>query len=146
MSWASTQSVTWDTGAYASSASLPFVVATYTLMVGCISLVWRFSYWQTQIYDANSEPTTVPSAGYLGSYSNLQFGIYTPQPYTPLNDFKCATCSGAMSIHEKQALTVLLGTCFVTVLSFTWFASGFGVFWCTGRMFEERFTNLHDEL
>lgn len=81
-----------------------------------------------QVYDANSDPTTVPSAGYLGAFSNLQFGIYTPQPYVALNEFRCATCSGAMSMHEKQALSVLIGTCIVTVLSFTWFAAGFGAF------------------
>lgn len=78
----------------------------------------------SQIYDANKDPTAIPSAGYLGAFSNLQFGVYTPQPYTPLNDFRCATCNGAISLHEKQALSVLLGTCAITVLSFTWFASG----------------------
>jgi len=50
------------------------------------------------------------------------------QPYTPLNEFRCATCSGALSIHERQALGVLMVTGVVTFLSFTWFANGFGVF------------------
>ncbi|KAJ9656751.1 hypothetical protein H2198_004755 [Neophaeococcomyces mojaviensis] len=113
MSFEPTQAVTWDTGEFTKTTDLPFVIATYTLM----------------IYDANSNPTAVPSAGYLGAFSNLQFGVYTPQPYTPLNDFRCATCSsGAMSLHEKQALSVILGTCAITILSFTWFASGFGLF------------------
>jgi hypothetical protein len=50
------------------------------------------------------------------------------QPYTPLNEFKCATCNGALSAHEKQALGVILMTATITVMSFTWFANGFGVF------------------
>ncbi|KAK5097033.1 hypothetical protein LTS08_007053 [Lithohypha guttulata] len=108
-SWQETQAVTWDTNEFTQTTDLPFVVATYTLM----------------IYDAAKEPTAVASAGALGGFSNLQFGVYTPQPYTPLNEFKCATCSsGAISLHEKQALSILLGTCTITVLSFTWFASG----------------------
>lgn len=83
-----------------------------------------------QVYDANSEPTAIPSAGYLGGFNNFQFGVYTPQPYTPLNEFRCATCNtnAAVSVHEKQALAVLLGTCTVTVLSFTWFAGVVGLF------------------
>ncbi|KAK5091918.1 hypothetical protein LTR70_003015 [Exophiala xenobiotica] len=103
-----TQEVVWDTNEFTKTTDLPFVVATYTLM----------------IYDAASEPTDVAKAGYLGAFSNLQFGVYTPQAYVPLNEFRCSTCSSAMSLHEKQALTVLLGTCTITILSFTWFASG----------------------
>jgi hypothetical protein len=50
------------------------------------------------------------------------------QAYTPLNEFRCATCSGALSIHEKQALGVILTASAITVMSFAWFANGFGVF------------------
>jgi len=33
MTFAPTQSVTWDTGEFTQTSDLPFVVATYTLMV-----------------------------------------------------------------------------------------------------------------
>jgi len=107
-----TGAFTWDTGAMQASATQPFVVATYTLV----------------IHDAAVDVTAAASAGYLAPFSNYQFGMYTAQPYTPLNEFKCATCSGALSMHEKQAFGVLLGTCLITILSFTFFASGFGAF------------------
>lgn len=101
----------------------------------CYCHIYSHGKWRTpgaqsvfaksdQIYDSANEPTTVPKAGYLAAFQNLQFGVYTPQPYTPLNEFRCATCNGAMSLNEKQALKILLGTCTITILSFTWFASG----------------------
>jgi hypothetical protein len=74
------------------------------------------------------DPTDVPKAGFLGSFNNYVFGMYTGQPYVPLNEFRCATCSGALSTHERQALGVLFLTSAVTILSFTWFANGFGAF------------------
>lgn len=124
LSFAATQSVVWDTNEFTQTTDLPFVIATYTLMVRLCSLSRR--KWLTfQVYDAATEPTTAPKAGYLAAFQNLQFGVYTPQPYTPLNEFRCATCSSAMSLNEKQALKVVLGTCTITILSFTWFASGF---------------------
>ena len=107
-----TGAVTWDTGDYQATASIPLLVATYTLV----------------IYDASKDVTAIPSAGYLGTFDQYFFGMYTPQPYTPLAEFKCATCNGAMSMHERQALGVLLLTATVTVLSFTWFAGSAGVF------------------
>ncbi len=47
---------------------------------------------------------------------------------TYLAEFKCATCSAALSAHERQALGLVLGMSAITILSFTWFAGGFGVF------------------
>ncbi|KAI1626065.1 hypothetical protein EDD37DRAFT_329739 [Exophiala viscosa] len=112
MSVEATGALTWDTGNFAGANTQPFPVASYTLVV----------------YDAASEVTDVASAGYLAAYDQYIFGMYTGQPYTPLNEFKCATCSGALSIHEKQAFGVLLMTAAITVMSFTWFARGFGAF------------------
>lgn len=43
-------------------------------------------------------------------------------------EFKCATCSAALSAHERQALGLVLGMSTITMLSFTWFAGGWGVF------------------
>jgi len=105
-----TQAVTWDTGKFQSSATIPLLVATYTLI----------------IYDADSSISATPRAGYLGVYDQFTFGMYTPQPYTPIADFQCATCNGA-SAMERQTWKFLLGMVVVTVLSFGWFAGVAGL-------------------
>jgi hypothetical protein len=107
-----TGAVTWDTGEYQATATIPLLTETYTLV----------------IYDAAQDITSIPQAGYLAVQEQFQFGMYSPQPYTPLNEFKCATCGAAVSAHERQAFGLLLGMSVITFLSFTWFASGFGVF------------------
>jgi len=109
-----TGAVTWDTGKYQKTATAPLLMATYTLI----------------IYDADDPAgiTETPRPGYLGVYDQFTFGMYTPQPYTPLNEFKCATCSGALSDMERQALGFMFGMGAITILSFTWFAGGFGLF------------------
>lgn len=111
MSVEETGRIIWDTGDSASNTD-PFPVATYTLI----------------IHDSAKDPSQVASAGDLAAYNQFRFGMYTGQPYTPLNEFKCSTCSGAFSLHERQALGVLTVTAVVTVLSFSWFANGFGLF------------------
>jgi hypothetical protein len=109
-----TGAVTWDTGAYQSTAlSDPLLTETYTLI----------------IYDADSSISATAQAGYLAVYDQYTFGMYTPQAYTPLGEFKCATCSGALSDMERRALGMVLGMSVITVLSFTWFVGGLGVIW-----------------
>jgi len=103
--------VTWDTGDF-QTATVPLLTESYTLMV----------------YDTDQGPSGAAAAGRLGSSSQYTFGMYIPQEYTPLNEFTCATCNGAMSTTNRQALVFLFGMVTVTILSFTWFASGFGVF------------------
>lgn len=104
----------WDTGAYqATAVSDPLLTETYTLI----------------IYDADSSISAVAAPGYLSAFDNYAFGMYTGQPYTPLNEYKCATCSGALSDMERRALGMVLGVSVVTVLSFTWFVGGTGVIW-----------------
>jgi len=105
------QSVTWDTGEFQASATIPLVVATYTLI----------------IYDAASDVTSMPRAGYLGVYDQFTFGMYTPQAYTPMSDYVCATCNGAMSSMERHTLGFMFGMVAVTVLSFGWFAGVAGL-------------------
>lgn len=63
----STGAVTWDTGAYQSTATLPLLTETYTLI----------------IYDAQSSISAAPVAGKLSSYMQYTFGMYVPQKYTP---------------------------------------------------------------
>lgn len=105
------QAVTWDTGKYQASATVPLLVATYTLY----------------IYDADSGVTDMPRAGYLGVYDQLTFGMYTPQPYTPIADYVCATCNSAMSSMTRHTLGFMFGMVAVTVLSFGWFAGVAGL-------------------
>ena len=64
-----TGAVTWDTGEYQSTATIPLLTETYTLV----------------IYDANQDVSATPQAGYLAVQDQWTFGMYTPQPYTPLN-------------------------------------------------------------
>ncbi|KAL8702809.1 MAG: hypothetical protein Q9201_004025 [Fulgogasparrea decipioides] len=124
-----TGKVVWDTKPEASGTA-PLLTETYTLV----------------IHDASKDITAVPVAGHLDTYDQFFFGMYTPQPYTPLSGktspcyprdhihpdipatdgWRCATCSGALSSTDLQALKFMLGMCIITVLSFTWFAGGFG--------------------
>ncbi|KAI4132296.1 MAG: hypothetical protein LQ338_000757 [Usnochroma carphineum] len=104
-----TGNLVWDTKPEASGTA-PLLVGTYTLV----------------IHDASKDITAIPQAGHLGAYDQFTFGMYTPQPYTPLSEgWKCATCSGAMSSMDLHALKSMLGMCIITTLSFTWFAGGF---------------------
>jgi len=109
-----TQAVTWDTHGYQETAyGNPLLMQTYTLV----------------IYEAGSSISAVPEPGRLSVYDQYTFGMYSPQPYVPLTDWQCATCSGALSDIERKALGLMLGMSIVTVLSFTWFVSGSGVIW-----------------
>ncbi|KAF2209563.1 hypothetical protein CERZMDRAFT_4262, partial [Cercospora zeae-maydis SCOH1-5] len=99
-----TQSFTWDTGAFQASATVPLLTETYTLI----------------IHDAAKDVTDRAQAGYLGTYDQFTFGMYTPQPYTPMVDYVCATCNGASTL-EKQTWIALLGMVGVTVVTFGWF-------------------------
>jgi len=105
----STGEVTWDTGA---TATVPLLTESYTLMV----------------YDTEKGPSGAAAPGQLGSSSQYRFGMYIRKKYTPLNQFTCATCNGAMSSIERQTLGFLFGMVTITILSFTWFATGFGLF------------------
>lgn len=109
-----TNAVIWDTGSYqATAVQNPLLTQTYTLI----------------IYDAASSISATAQAGYLAVYNQYTFGMYTPQAYTPLGEFKCATCSGALSDVERRALGMVVGMSILTVLSFTWFVGGTGIIW-----------------
>ena len=109
-----TGAVTWDTGAYqATAVQNPLLTQTYTLI----------------IYDADTSISAGAQAGYPAPFNSYQFGMYVPQAYTPLGEFKCATCSGALGDLERRAIGMVLGMGVLTVLSFTWFVGGTGVIW-----------------
>ncbi|ROW12638.1 hypothetical protein VMCG_00377 [Cytospora schulzeri] len=103
-------SFTWDTGAYQSSAvAQPLVVEEYILY----------------IYDADSAISASAGPGSLTAAAAVTFGLYTGQPYTPMQSgWVCATCSGALSSNERQALGLLFTMAGITVISFTWFVTG----------------------
>ncbi|KAJ5543180.1 hypothetical protein N7535_005609 [Penicillium sp. DV-2018c] len=106
-----TGSVVWDTGKYKASATVPLLTASYTLFV----------------YDVDKDMGDVASAGHLGSQIGFPFSMYIPQPYTPLNEYKCATCNGALSETGQVAVKFVVGMAVITVASFTWFAGSAGV-------------------
>ncbi len=60
--------MTWDTRPSAT-VTAPFLTEKYTLM----------------IYDAAKGVSATAQAGYLGTFNQLVFGMYTPQPYVPLD-------------------------------------------------------------
>ena len=105
------QTITWDTGAYQATGTVPLLTETYTLV----------------IHDAAKDIDATPQSGYLGTWSQLTFGMYVGQEYTPLADWTCATCSGALSSMERQTLVFMFGMAVVTVLSFSWFTGAAGV-------------------
>jgi hypothetical protein len=100
--------VTWDTGEYESS-TIKLLVATYTL----------------NIFDAAKTKGAIASPGYLGSFNNYQFGLYTPREYKPLKDFECPTCdpNGASTL-DRYMLRMMMGMGLAAVASFTWFMVG----------------------
>lgn len=113
----STGAVTWDTGDYQATATVPLLTETYTLI----------------IMDAAMPAVTATAVyGGLPVYSNFRFGMYTTQPYSNSSGgdaatFTCITCKSAASSLEKQPLAFILGMVFITIASYTMLVSGFDV-------------------
>ncbi|KAK5135262.1 hypothetical protein LTR08_005512 [Meristemomyces frigidus] len=105
------QTVVWDTGAYQASNTLPLLTETYTLI----------------IHDAAKDVSATAAAGYLDTVSSFTFGMYVGQDYTPLSEWTCATCSGALSSMERQTLGFVFGMAAMTVVSFGWFTGAAGL-------------------
>lgn len=103
-------SVLWDTRLNASG-TVPLLTATYTLI----------------IWDASKSISDIPSAGLMAAASSY-FTMYVPQKPIALADYQCATCSGALSDIDRNALKFMGAMIAVTILSFTWFAGGVGAF------------------
>lgn len=109
-----TQSIVWDTGNYQKTAIAdPLLTEKYTLI----------------IYDAASAITENAKAGYLAAFNQYSFGMYTPQPYVPKEEYQCVTCSGALGDMERRMMAMVFGMSAVTVLSFSWFVGGTGIIW-----------------
>jgi hypothetical protein len=106
-----TQSIVWDTGNYQATGTIPLLTETYTLIV----------------HDAAKDVSATASPGYLGTWKGYQFAMYEPQPYTPIADYVCATCSSAMSLMEKQTYGFLFSMVGVTIFTFGWFTGAVGL-------------------
>ena len=106
-----TQTVVWDTGNYQATGTIPLLTETYTLI----------------IHDAAKDVTQQAQAGYLGTYNQFTFGMYTPQAYTPMSDWVCATCNSALAQAERQVMWAVLSMAGLTILSFTWFTGVAGL-------------------
>ncbi|KAI1404048.1 hypothetical protein F4819DRAFT_449267 [Hypoxylon fuscum] len=110
MTFDPTATFTWDTQKYTESVvASPLLVAQYTLI----------------IHDSESSADATAEAGYLAPFNGFQFGLYTSRPYQDLGEWKCATCSGALGDAERQALGFAVSMSIITILSFTWYVTGF---------------------
>ncbi|KAL2146048.1 hypothetical protein VTI28DRAFT_5387 [Corynascus sepedonium] len=114
MSYAEVGTYTWDTDSFQkSNVANPLLTEQYTLVIA----------------DADGGISATPEPGYLAPFSGFSFGLYEPKEYHDTNDgWQCASCSGATSGLDNRAVSVAVVMSAVTVLSFTWFVSGFGAF------------------
>ncbi|EEQ31971.1 hypothetical protein McanMca71_006866 [Microsporum canis] len=101
--------VVWDTEPY-KTAGVRLLVEHYTLIV----------------HDVKRGPTDPAPAGELGNSRPFIFGVYSP--HSDPNLRKRAMGSAAISATEHQALWFMFGMVGITIASFTWFASGLGLF------------------
>ncbi|KAH9941259.1 uncharacterized protein BXZ73DRAFT_42284 [Epithele typhae] len=99
-------SVTWDLWSYQQANSqLPLAPGSYALHI-----------WDDRGPDATRAP------GLLSPYSSLQFALYTPEAYTPLESWTCATCNGASLDLITHPATVSLAVTFTVM-----FLSGYSL-------------------
>ncbi|PHH77198.1 hypothetical protein CDD80_814 [Ophiocordyceps camponoti-rufipedis] len=109
MTFATSVTYTWDTNDQANNVETPLLTEKYSLI----------------IKDSDVDFTAPAEPGYLGTAKNFfTFGLYTGQPYTPLSQWQCPTCSGAASLLDRQALGLAVVASTITVLGFTWFVAG----------------------
>ncbi|KAL0930771.1 uncharacterized protein CTRU02_213506 [Colletotrichum truncatum] len=112
MTWAVPASYTWDTSVQQTDPSAPLANDEYTLV----------------IYDAETSVSATAAPGYLGVSNAFKFGMYVRQEYHDLNDWECPTCGSAASALDSKAISMAVGMSIATVISFTWFVAGLGVF------------------
>ncbi|BFZ61248.1 hypothetical protein YB2330_002307 [Saitoella coloradoensis] len=98
ISYAST-SVIWDSSENPSAD--PLLQASYTL----------------NIFDADSNPTAAPSAGYLYNYGVYKFGMYYGQAYeaAPTTGSLCPTCGIGAASTVKVSLCAIAASVFIGI-------------------------------
>ncbi|KAI1501269.1 hypothetical protein F5X99DRAFT_383345 [Biscogniauxia marginata] len=110
MTFEPTATFTWDSNKFQeSNIASPLVVEQYTLL----------------IIDADSSVSATAEPGYLAPFDGFQFGMYTSRPYEDLGEWKCATCNAAAGDLDRTALKFAVTMSVITVLSFTWYVTGF---------------------
>ncbi|KIL00805.1 hypothetical protein PAXRUDRAFT_821256 [Paxillus rubicundulus Ve08.2h10] len=99
------QSVVWYPYGYqTANPSLPLAQASYTLHI-----------W------GDGGESAIPTPGYLEPNSQLQFSLYTPQPYIPLTSgWQCAGCGAALAQFDSHPASIALITTLLVI-----FLSGF---------------------
>ena len=114
MSYATDIAYTWDTNDQANDPQDPLLQELYTLI----------------IKDSEAEITDVPSAGYLGAYTGLTFGLYQGAQATSYRDWLAANpqFANAATKPGSHATTVALAVTMATMAGFTWFTVGLGLF------------------
>ncbi|UKZ68913.1 uncharacterized protein TrAtP1_009931 [Trichoderma atroviride] len=108
MTFKTSVAYTWNSSVQATDVSQPLSNNMYTLI----------------IKDSDAAVTQIPDPGYLGSYSQYTFGLYTSQPYVDYDQWSCDACNAALAKFDHHALGFAITMGLVTVLSFTWFVSG----------------------
>lgn len=108
MSWTTPATFTWDSSVQANNAQHPLVPNNYTLVVK----------------DSQEAITAAAEAGYLAVQSAFTFGLYTPQPYTPLAEWDCTTCIVGAANRYGTVLVPMIVTSLMTSIGFLWFING----------------------
>ncbi|GJN69517.1 hypothetical protein VFPFJ_06241 [Purpureocillium lilacinum] len=112
MTFATSVNYVWETKEEAGSVQNPLLTEMYTLIVK----------------DSDTQITSAPEPGYLGTWQQFRFGLYAPQPYVPYSEWKCpGQCSSGSSLFDRQAIGLAVSMSVVTFLSFTWFVAGLGL-------------------
>lgn len=111
MSFATDVEYIWDTREQQDDSESPLLTEMYTLI----------------IKDVEAEISEPPSPGELGAYSDFKFGMYTKVPYTPWPDWECTGCNAASANFDLQVLKLAFTMCFITIFTFTWLVTGWGI-------------------
>jgi hypothetical protein len=101
----------WDTREQEDDSESPLLTEMYTLI----------------IKDSEAEISEPPTPGELGANSDFKFGLYHGVAYTPWPDWECTGCNSASVMFNVQVLKLAFTMCFITIMSFTWFATGWGL-------------------
>lgn len=104
-------SYVWNSAEQAGNVEQPLLMEMYTLI----------------IKDSEAEVSDVPSPGMLGSNSDFTFGLYHKVSYTPWAEWECTGCNAATASFDTQVVKLAFTMCIITVFTFTWFVTGWGI-------------------
>ena len=107
MSFQDPATYVWDSKVQMTDASKPLLTEEYQIIVK----------------DSEVDIDATPENGYF-SKANLAVAVYIPKDPTPMDEWTCPTCSGAIPELDHRALGFAATMCVITALSFTWFVTG----------------------